>query len=84
MAAGLMLSRMAPRHTIQPARNDLNWGARFTSRTCRALTDNIEPLRTRAGNCLPGIEPKIVNDWYFRLLRRNGAPASLHTAAAAS
>ena len=67
---------MARRHTIQPARNDPDWGARPTSRTCRALTDNVEPLRTRAGNCFAGIEPDIVGAWYFRLLRSKGAPAS--------
>jgi hypothetical protein len=68
-------SRMARRHTIQPARNDPDWGARFTSRTCRALTDNVEPLRTRAGGFFPSIEPNIVKAWYFRLLRSKGAPA---------
>ena len=67
--------RMARRHTIQPARNDPDWGAGFASRTCRASTDNVEPLRTRAGHCFPRIEPDIVKAWYFRLLRSKDAPA---------
>src|SRR5678815_3745096 len=66
---------MPRRHTIQPARNDPDWGAGFRSRTGRALTDNVEPLRTRAGGCFPRIEPNIVKAWYFRLLRSKGAPA---------
>lgn len=77
MAAAPMLARMARRrYTVQPARNDPDWGTPVASRTCRTLTDNVEPLRTRAGDSYPGIGPEIVKAWYFRRLRSKGAPAS--------
>lgn len=67
---------MARRYTAQPAQNDPDWGAGIAARSCRASTDNVEPLRTRAGECYPGIGANIVKAWYFRRLRSEGAPAS--------
>lgn len=62
---------MARRYTVQPAQNDPDWGAGDAARSCRASTDNVEPLRTRNGECYPGIGPNIVNAWYFRRLKRS-------------
>jgi len=67
-----MLLRMARRYTVQPAQNDPHWDTGVLTRTCRALTDNVEPLRTRAGDCYPGIGQNIVRAWYFRRLRSEG------------
>lgn len=78
-----MLLRMARRYTVLPARNDPDWGAGVAARSCRASTDNVEPLRTRAGECHAGIGPEIVKAWYFRRLRSEGAPASPAVARAA-
>jgi len=74
---------MARRHLVQPAQNDPNWGVALPSASARATTDNVEPLRTRDGECYPGIEADLVKAWYFRRLRRQGAPACSAAASAA-
>jgi hypothetical protein len=74
---------MARRYFVQPAQNDPTWGVATNSANARALTDNVEPLRTRGGNCYPGVPPGIVKAWYFRQLRNEGAPAFLEAVSGA-
>jgi hypothetical protein len=60
---------------VQPAQNDPVWGEPAPFRAARTLTANVEPLRTRAGDCYAGVPPEILKAWYFRLLKNEGAPA---------
>jgi hypothetical protein len=66
---------MARRYTVQPAMNDPVWGPAPQSRTARARTENVAPLRTREGDCYAGVSEEIVRAWFYRLLRTEGAPA---------
>jgi hypothetical protein len=66
---------VARRYTVQPARNDAAWGAPPQFVAARTLTANVEPLRNRAGDCYSGVPREIVQAWFYRLLRSEGAPA---------